>query len=310
MVNTMTRRCKGCGIILQDGDSNATGYTPNISNDLCQRCFKLKNYNVLTNEGVKIDNGEIITRVNKEKAFVLFLTDFLNLDEEVIGLYKQIKTDKVMVLTKKDLIPKNIKVDVLINNIKKFYDIKEDIILCSSRNKYNINVLTNICLDKKKIIMVGFTNAGKSSLINALVGSDITVSKRSNTTQDFIKLNVDGVTLIDAPGFISEISRDNKLPEKVVNPLTYQLKSNYYLLIDKISLNIKTDSNLTIYINNDINIERRRVKEQVPCEILVPSNSDIVLKGLGFIKIKNATYINISTKDYEIRPSIVGGNHE
>lgn len=306
----MIKKCIGCGILLQDSDSKRVGYTPNIKNDLCERCFKLKNYNELTNEGINIDNDKILTKVNKENALVMFLVDFLNIDNEVINIYKKIKSKKIMVLTKSDIIPKNIKINTLVDNIKRVYEIKEDIIVCSCKNRFNINVLTNICLDAGKVIMVGFTNAGKSSLINTLIGSDITVSKRSNTTQDFIKLNVDGVTIIDAPGFITKISRDNKLPKNIIKPITYQLKSIYYLQVGEIKLNVLDDANLTIYINNEINIEKRREKDNIICEVMVPSNSDLVLKGIGFIKFKEHTFINLSTSDYEIRPSIIGGKYE
>ena len=306
----MTKRCNGCGIILQNSNALEAGYTPDIKNDLCERCFKLKNYNVLTNEGTNIDNDKILNTVNKENALVMFLVDFLNIDNEVIDIYKKIKGKKILVLTKSDIIPKNIKINTLVDNIKRVYEIKEDIIVCSCKNRFNINLLTNICISNSKVMMVGFTNAGKSSLINTLVGSDITVSKRSNTTQDFIKLNVDGITIIDAPGFITNTSRDNKLPKNIIKPITYQLKSNYYLLIGEIVLNVLGDANLTIYINNEVFVDRRRKKENIICKIVIPENSDLVLKGIGFIKFKEKTLININTNDYEIRPSIIGGRYE
>lgn len=306
----MTKKCSGCGIILQDKDKLSLGYTPDLKNDLCMRCFKLKNYNILTDEGKIVDNDKILKSINEKKAFVLFLIDFLNIDNETIECYKKIKSNKMLVLTKSDLIPKNIKVNDLLNNIKRVYEINEDIIVCSSKNKQNMNTLTNICFDKKEVLMAGFTNAGKSSLINTLVGSDITVSKRSNTTQDFIKLNVDGITIIDAPGFMSKVSVDNKLPKNIIKPITYQLKSIYYLLIGDIKLNIKEDSNLSIYVNNEIMVDKRREKEIVNCSIFVPRNSDVIIKGIGFIKFKNENFINLNTTDFEIRSSIVGGNHE
>ena len=40
----MIKKCTGCGIILQTEDINKEGYTENIDNELCLRCFKLKNY--------------------------------------------------------------------------------------------------------------------------------------------------------------------------------------------------------------------------------------------------------------------------
>ena len=298
-------KCVGCGIKLQEKDKNELGYTPNLNNELCERCFKLKNYNILTNKGINIDNDKLINKINELNTCVLFLVDFINLDSEVIDAYKKIKTKKVFIITKADIIPKNIKYQKLIQNIKNIYDVKEDIILTSSKTKLNIKTITKICLEEKNICLAGFTNAGKSSLINALVGSDITVSKKSNTTQDFIKLNVNGINIYDAPGFMSNINREN-IPRSIIRPITYQFPSKHYLLIQDIKLNILENSNFTIYVGNEANIIRRKENENVECKIIVPKNSDVIIKGFCFINFKNTCMISLNTKDYEIRPSIVG----
>lgn len=298
-------KCVGCGIKLQEKDKNELGYTPNLNNALCERCFKLKNYNILTNKGINIDNDKLINKINELNACVLFLVDFINLDSEVIEAYKKIKSKKILIITKADIIPKNIKYQKLIQNIKNIYDIKEDLILTSSKTKLNIKTITKLCLEEKNICLAGFTNAGKSSLINALVGSDITVSKKSNTTQDFIKLNVDGISIYDAPGFMSNINREN-IPRSIIRPITYQFPSKHYLLIQDIKLNILEDSNFTIYVGNEANIIRRKENENVECKIIVPKNSDVIIKGFCFINFKNTCMISLNTKDYEIRPSIVG----
>ena len=302
-------KCKGCGITLQTENKNDVGYTPDIKNELCERCFKLKNYNVLTNSGVKIDNEKLIEKINKLDVFVFFLTDFINLDNSVIEYYKKIKSKKVMILTKADIIPRNIKYNKLIENIKDLYEIREDIILTSSKKKLNISTITNLCLENKNVIFVGFTNAGKSSLINSLTGSDITVSNSQNTTQELIKLNVHGVTIYDAPGLMDDVNREN-IPKSSINPRSYQLPSKHYLSINDIKLNIKENSNFTIYVGNEVEILRRKEHENVECNIIVPKNSDVVLKGLGFIKFSNTTLISLSSNDYEIRPSIIGDSHD
>lgn len=298
-------KCVGCGIKLQEKDKNELGYTPNLNNELCERCFKLKNYNILTNKGINIDNDKLINKINELNTCVLFLVDFINLDSEVIDAYKKIKSKKFLIITKADIIPKNIKYQKLIQNIKNIYDIKEDIILTSSKTKLNINTITKLCLEEKNVCLAGFTNAGKSSLINTLVGSDITVSKKSNTTQDFIKLNVNGITIYDAPGFMSNINREN-IPKSIIRPITYQFPSRHYLLIKDIKLNILENSNFTIYVGNEVNIVRRRETKKFECNIIVPKNSDVIIKGLGFINFKNTCMISLNTIDYEIRPSIVG----
>ena len=298
-------KCVGCGIKLQNKNVNEVGYTPNLNNELCERCFKLKNYNILTNKGININNDKLINKINELNACVLFLVDFINLDSEVIEAYKKIKSKKILIITKADIIPKNIKYQKLIQNIKNIYDIKEDLILTSSKTKLNIKTITKLCLEEKNICLAGFTNAGKSSLINALVGSDITVSKKSNTTQDFIKLNVDGINIYDAPGFMSNINREN-IPRSIIRPITYQFPSKHYLLIQDIKLNILENSNFTIYVGNEANIIRRKENENVECKIIVPKNSDVIIKGFCFINFKNTCMISLNTKDYEIRPSIVG----
>lgn len=298
-------KCVGCGIKLQEKDKNELGYTPNLNNELCERCFKLKNYNILTNKGINIDNDKLINKINELNTCVLFLVDFINLDSEVIEAYKKIKSKKILIITKADIIPKNIKYQKLIQNIKNIYDIKEDLILTSSKTKLNIKTITKLCLEEKNICLAGFTNAGKSSLINTLVGSDITVSKKSNTTQDFIKLNVDGINIYDAPGFMSNINREN-IPRSIIRPITYQFPSKHYLLIKDIKLNILENANFTIYVGNEANIIRRKENENVECKIIVPKNSDVIIKGFCFINFKNTCMISLNTKDYEIRPSIVG----
>lgn len=298
-------KCVGCGIKLQEKDKNELGYTPNLNNALCERCFKLKNYNILTNKGINIDNDKLINKINELNTCVLFLVDFINLDSEVIDAYKKIKSKKILIITKADIIPKNIKYQKLIQNIKNIYDIKENLILTSSKTKLNIKTITKLCLEEKNICLAGFTNAGKSSLINALVGSDITVSKKSNTTQDFIKLNVDGINIYDAPGFMSNINREN-IPRSIIRPITYQFPSKHYLLIQDIKLNILENANFTIYVGNEANIIRRKENENVECKIIVPKNSDVIIKGFCFINFKNTCMISLNTKDYEIRPSIVG----
>lgn len=301
-------KCKGCGIILQSEDKKKIGYTPDIKNELCQRCFKLKNYNTLINNGINIDNDKLIKKINSLNVYVLFLVDFLNIDSEAMDLYKKIKVNKTLVITKEDIIPKNIIKDRLIKNIKDIYEISEDIILTSTKFTKNISNIESICLKEKKVLFAGYTNAGKSSLINKMVGSDITVSSRENTTQDFIKLNVNGVTIYDAPGFMSNTKRD-VVSKNIIKPKTYQLPSKHYLEFNNIKLNVSEDSNITLYLPDEVIINRRREKNNIICDVLIPKNSDLVIKGLGFIKFSKTSLVSI-TSDYEIRPSIVGANNE
>ena len=307
----MTKKCIGCGLSLQDTKKDELGYTPDLKNNYCMRCFKLTHYNELINKGVNIDNAKLIASINKKKIFVIFLVDFLNIYEEVIDTYKKITCEKILVITKSDLIPNNIKTNTLINNIRDLYDIKEDIVVTSSKEKNNIGVIAKICKSKKNVLIAGFTNAGKSSIINKLMDSNITVSSKLNTTQDFIKISGEDYTIYDAPGFISNTSVEDNIPSKEVSPITYQMNPKYYLHFLDINLYFQSDTNITMYMKK-MKIDKLRLKNSVSYDVCIPSNSDLIIKGLGFIKFSKATFVSINiAKDlYEVRPSIVGGKNE
>lgn len=299
----MTKKCLGCGVTLQDTDESALGYTPKLSNDLCMRCFKLKHYGENLNNGKVQDNDNIIKFINNKKRTVLFLVDFLNINSEVIKYFKKIKNTKYLVITKSDIIPKNIIKSKLVENIKRVYEINEDIILCSALSKENINVLLSIAKDTR-VILCGLTNMGKSSLINKMIGSDITVSNKENTTQEFIEV----ASFIDAPGFVSNYKV--LVAASKIKPITYQLKSKYYLLIGKYILASDKDINITLYLPNNIIVEKRRKKAEYTYNLNISSNEDLVIKGLGFIKFSSESCIFINNSEIEIRSSIVGGNNE
>ena len=38
-------KCTGCGAVLQNIDTTKEGYVVNLDNKLCERCFRIKNYN-------------------------------------------------------------------------------------------------------------------------------------------------------------------------------------------------------------------------------------------------------------------------
>lgn len=299
----MTKKCLGCGAILQDSDSKKVGYTPKLSNDLCMRCFKLKHYGENLNNSKVQDNASIINYINKTKATVLFLVDFLNINNEIIEYFKKIKNPKYLVITKSDIIPKNILKDKLVENIKKVYSINEDIYFSSTLSKENINKFLSLA-ESNRVMLCGLTNMGKSSLINKMIGSDITVSNKENTTQEFIKV----ASFIDAPGFVSNYKV--LVAKTEIKPITYQLKSKYYLLIGKCFLASDKDINITLYLPNNITVEKRRKREEYNYNLNINNNEDLVIKGLGFIKFSSESKIFINDSNIEIRPSIVGGNNE
>ena len=135
------KKCIGCGIELQNENILNIGYTPNLDNDLCMRCFKLKNYGE-TSKVLKDDNDyiDILKNISKTKDLVLYIVDILNIKENLDDIKEYLKNDIILVLNKRDVLPKSVKDEKIINYIKERYDFL-DIIVVSSLNNYNIDLL-------------------------------------------------------------------------------------------------------------------------------------------------------------------------
>ena len=330
----MNKKCTGCGSILQTNNPKEKGYIKEEkynNSTYCERCFKIIHYNEkIVTELVNI-NEYIIKEVNKKAKYVYFLIDFLNINNETINTYKQIKVPKTLIISKLDIIPKSIKDNKIINFLKEEYQITEEIIFQSTKKNINTKkIISNI--EKSNVneaYILGYTNAGKSTLINKLSeinniqDKQITTSLIPNTTVDFIKINItDKLSIIDSPGFIlsntlykaNEFDLIKKInPKTFLKPTTYQLKDIASIIIeDKIKIKSSISNNFTFYISNDINIERVfekniELEENKPLVINIAANSDLVIKSLGFINIKKECQLTIYTENkelFEVRNSI------
>ena len=325
-------KCIGCGVILQNKDKNKVGYTPKekITNNMyCERCFKINNYN--TKFITKLDNinSYIISNINKKAKYVLFLIDYLNISTETINTYHQIKVKKSLVISKLDIIPKSINKEKLINFLKTNYNIQDEIFFQSTKKNLNTLSLINYLETNniKEVYILGYANSGKSNLINKINGiyndkvNKVTTSSIPNTTIDFIKIKVnDNLTIIDSPGFVYEntIYQSNEYdlierinPKKFLKPRTFQTKKNTSFLIeDRIRIDANSLNSFTFYISNELDIKRffnnNSLLEENTISLDILNNSDLVIKGLGFINIKKPCTIKVYAKDinlFEVRKS-------
>ena len=240
----MTKRCIGCGAVLQNTDKKKNGYTPKLENKYCMRCFRLTNYNDLTETITEKDNDKIITVINNSSTFSFFLIDATNITKEAISIYQNIKTRKCLLLTKIDLLPANITVNNYINKFKNIYNIKEEVYPLSSIKKVNVSKILKMMdnLNIKKAYILGCTNAGKSTLINTMLNNKtITTSRIPNTTLDFINLYIEDKILTDTPGFVTTTTpfiTDKKYYKKIdykerIKTITYQTKEKASLVLEE-----------------------------------------------------------------------------
>lgn len=333
---TMTKKCLGCGITLQNVDKLGLGYCPKDIKEAiyCERCFKIIHYNKIDVVTLPKDSSSIISIVNNKALYTFFLIDFLNINSETISKFKEITTPKTLIISKCDVIPKSIKLNKVSDYLKKEYDIADNILFISSKKAKNLSSIVNI-LEKEKVktaYIMGFTNAGKSTLINALYEkytsskSRITTSLIPNTTLDFISVKInDNLILVDTPGFVldnplyqnDDISIIKRIePKNYLKPITYQCNKLMYLNIeDRIFLKINSKSNsLTFYLSNELNIKKsfKSCIKDFHLKLEIDDNSDIIIKGLGFINVKKATTIEIMLGEpeiIEVRKSIFEGRY-
>ena len=305
-------KCIGCGSILQDTDKNKDGYVLDINDKLCQRCFRIRYYNEYKNT-IRDNNDylKILDSINNDDL-VVYVTSLLDIRLDYIDSFKNV----IVVLTKRDILPKSVKDEKLIKYIKSRYNPLEVIVVSSVKN-YNIDYLFDTLRQYKKnnIYVVGTTNGGKSTLINKLIKnySDndvvITSSMYPSTTLDKIEINILGLNIIDTPGLINKGSIvnyiDNNLLKKItikkeIKPKTYQLTGKGSVLIeDLIRLDYDTEgTSMTIYVNNLVNIrflgkDNNKLLDGKCNKFSLDNNKDIVISDLCFIKFTKNVNLNI-----------------
>ncbi len=331
----MIKKCQGCGYTLQSDDSSKLGYVPKTKNKnpkLCERCFKIIHYNDAKIVTLPIEENKILNIVNKSDNHSLFLIDFLNINEESIKMYKKINTKKTLIISKSDIIPFSMNQNKIIDWLQNVYKIKDNIIFLSAKKNKNINLLINYLKNEhiNKAYLLGFTNAGKSSLINSIINgyeltnNSITTSMVPNTTLDFMNIKInDNLTLIDSPGFtmkndifkITDLEFIKKVnPKTFLKPVIYQLKSHEAVLIeDKIIIenNSDTKNSFIFYMSNSLNLKKifncNKYNFKESKLFNLNNNSDIVVNGLGFVNVKKQGEIIIKIDNLnviEIRDSL------
>ena len=292
-------KCIGCGISLQNENKNNLGYTKNLDNKYCERCFKTIHYNE-ERKIENVDNSKIINKINKFGYFTIFITDLISINKGLINVFKNIKNDKLLVINKCDIIPDNLKLEHIEENIKNSFNIDDDICFISAKRNLYLNKIINKIEEYKTVILCGETSSGKSTLINNLIGSNLTTSKYSNTTLDFIKLKYLEYTLYDSPGIIIN---ENKKSIENIKILTKQLKDDYILNVD--DLKIRTNGNVTLFVTDDVNIKTKKEKINLDNKINISKSSDLELKNGGFIFVKNPCIIEANL-NLDVRDSIIG----
>ena len=306
-------KCLGCGVELQDKDPDKDGYVIDIEKRLCERCFIIKNYG--QNKLIKKTNVDYIHILDniRDNDIVVYVSSLLTLNLDYLNKFKEV----ILVLTKRDVLPKSVKDNKIINYVKERYDNIIDVITISAYKKYHLDELYNKLLKykDKKIFFVGITNSGKSTLLNEMIKSysntqgNITTSNYPSTTLDIVPVKVGELIINDTPGIVIDDSiiniLDNKGIKKInskkeIKPITIQINGKGAILIDElIRIEYETDiSSMTLYLSNNlkvnnINLNNPRLKDQYINEYKLNDNQDLVIEDMGFIKFTNQVNLKI-----------------
>jgi ribosome biogenesis GTPase A len=299
-------KCIGCGAVLQNTDSNSVGYVKNLDSRLCERCFKIRNYGEYIS-AIKDENDFIVIleSINKTNDLVILVCDLFNFNPNMELISKYIKNDVLLVLTKRDLLPKSLYEEKLLNYIETDLNIVDKIII-SSENNYHFDELMELIRKYKRsndVYVIGYTNAGKSTMINKILynyvnsNDNITTSILPNTTIDNVLIKIDDeLNLIDTPGVLDDGSiyyyKDIKelkriTPKKAIKPISYQIKKKQSIVVEDLFRIDLENNDIVMYISNKLKVDRtfKNIKSDMDkYDIHIKGGQDIVVSGLGFIK--------------------------
>lgn len=311
-------KCLGCGIKLQNEFKDNLGYTTNLETSICERCFRLKNYGEYQTVTLNNQDYHKIIKSIPNTSLIIYIADILSLN--LTNLPNTSNT--ILVLTKYDILPKSTKKEKIITKLKKIYPHLLDILVVSSFKNYHLDDLYNVLIKygkNKDIYLIGNTNSGKSTLLNKLITNystnqtpNITVSMYPSTTLDKIEVQLNNLKIIDTPGLIAEgnyvnILSSNDLknitPKKEIKPKSCQIIGKGSLAIDKfarIDYETKESNSFVIYTAPTVSTKfissaKNTYKDFNKHNYSLPSNQDIVLPGLGFIKCTKPINITIYT---------------
>lgn len=314
----MNKKCLGCGAVLQTEFNDQEGYTKDLDNKLCERCFRINNYGDY--KVIVKDNNEflnILKSISETKDLVVLVVDLLNINQELLNLSEIITNPVLLVLSKRDLLPKSLFEEKILNYMSRFNLNIIDKIIISSNKNYQFDELyekINLYKKSKNVYVVGFTNAGKSTMINKLLynysesDTRITTSILPSTTLNNIEISLnEDLTIIDTPGLLDKGNiinyvegKDLKVivPTKEIKPITYQIKNRQIVEIDKYAfIECLDKTNITLFMSNRLDIKRNYksldFNDFDTYELDVLAGEDIVIVGLGFIKVSKDSKFKI-----------------
>ena len=289
--------CIGCGATIQTTDKTGLGFTPQSALEkgletgevYCQRCFRLRHYNEITDVQLTDDDFlKLLHEVGDSDALVVNVIDIFDFNGSVIpGLPRFVSgNDVLLVGNKKDILPKSVKPGKISQWLMERAHEEGlrpvDVVLTSAQNKHAIKEVIDKIEQYRKgrdVYVVGVTNVGKSTLINAIIQeitgdqNVITTSRFPGTTLDKIEIPLDdGSYIYDTPGIIHRHQMAHYLtaknlkyvsPKKEIKPKTYQLNPEQTLFLGglgRFDFIAGEKQGFTAFFDNELKLHRTKLE--------------------------------------------------
>lgn len=208
-------RCPGCGALFQRDEPDAAGYIPDgkipDGKIVCRRCFQMKHYGIL--KKAKIKDGSIKKDISDEVSgcsaifLILDICQF-EISSSAIEWVSDLDRPVFVIVNKCDILSKWIGYDDITNWVSERLSIPSNRVFpVSAFNRKAVKDLRdrieNGFPQGSKVILLGTTNVGKSTLLTGLTGDDSpTISRLPGTTLGIarIKSRYGNITYVDVPG--------------------------------------------------------------------------------------------------------------
>lgn len=208
-------RCPGCGVFFQRETPGAAGYLPEgkipDGKTLCQRCFRMRHYGVLKKASVRdrAIKKDILEQLS-DCAALFLVTDICQFEVSSSALEwaKNLNKPVFLIVNKWDMVKNWISQKDMVKWVSLRLSMEEkQIIPMAAKDRQMTSGLRSKIEDTfrqgEKILLMGTTNVGKSTLLSALACSDTPVTSRlPGTTMGIISMaGKNGKLLyVDAPG--------------------------------------------------------------------------------------------------------------
>lgn len=272
----MENTCKGCGAVLQTENKDKRGYAKTLDHEFCQSCFRLRHYSDFKHVRAEVNDGDILDFIQSFEGTVFWIVDLMNIDQSMhAGLMRSLLNKKVVLLAnKRDLLPKQVNRTKLLHGLMramKNFPLKfEEVQFVSAKKRDSLEGILPY-LEKGNVAFVGAVNAGKSSILNTLLGKDqLSVSPVASTTANVIEMKVNDFTLYDTPGLQNEsklthVLSDEALlllaPQKTLKPQTFQIYEKQSIVIANLgTITIDPAKDKDVQVVVYLPLEAKRIK--------------------------------------------------